>query len=584
MFNFPKHSFFYKLFYSITISLLLILTSCNNLHSDVSLTGSPKLITFRIDAADYNNISQKLSSKLLTDNKVLNNKGKVLALGPVDLSSTIYRIDPRTLQEKLQTTLHKSGNLQVTFAVDAMKDNSAAEARYKIMQLQWEKESLVDPKDLKTFGQLANIDYLLFGRVSSQQTVQGDKTEVTYTYNWKLGDCKTGLLVWTDEEEINKRGNTPSVPGWVLDRRNGEDDHYYYEIGHAKEQNTLEKARIAAMENAKELIANRNQHLLPMDETGLVHPIQGKELKVQMLPQGLYTNKTSKGFQAWIIVKHKKESYEKLLKERNKILSLSLEAEKLTREALQSSKQFQRRKYYNQAIAQLNSIKVTYPIANSNGVNTERLLFNLADLYKQVDGSCAAQDIYQSIIDRSSKSEWIDKSHAQLKQVNCGKKERAQFLLSKRFSGKKVSVLAAYRTNGKIHYWKKIDQLMIKYLNGLGSQISSASKKVGANKIIKISNANGKFNNSSDISLVVAAIGEMIQRSNKNNPNGKDFRFKGEIKTYTIDAGQLTFIDEYNGLSGWNPISESMVMEVVAIQAFNRWKKEYKRYLGTQDN
>ena len=51
------------------------------------------------------------------------------------------------------------------------------------------------------------MDYLLFGRLSSLTVASGGRVEVTYTYNWKLGDCESGLLVWADEVELTKAPN-----------------------------------------------------------------------------------------------------------------------------------------------------------------------------------------------------------------------------------------------------------------------------------------------------------------------------------------------------------------------------------------
>ncbi len=165
----------------------------------------PRAATLSVDARDYNEVARRLYDSLAQSHKV--QKGKTVSLGPVAAAfDGPYSFDARKLQEKLQVLAQRGGILQFSFAVDSMTEESPALERYRIMQLQWEKENTVRPQDLQTFGRLAAIDYLLFGRLASSTAARPGKTEVTYTYNWKMGDCETGLIVWTDETEVTKSG------------------------------------------------------------------------------------------------------------------------------------------------------------------------------------------------------------------------------------------------------------------------------------------------------------------------------------------------------------------------------------------
>ncbi len=169
----------------------------------ITVSRTPKVISLDIDPRDYNEIAKEFYESLISSRRIPN--GKVIALGPViESMDRGYRFDARLLQEKIMTVAMKNGRFNFSFAVDAIGDNNAAEARYNIMSLQFEKEYSVDPEELITFGTLSNIDYLVFGRLSTHTTNRGPTTEVTYTYSWKIGDCRTGLLVWADEVEITK--------------------------------------------------------------------------------------------------------------------------------------------------------------------------------------------------------------------------------------------------------------------------------------------------------------------------------------------------------------------------------------------
>lgn len=178
--------------------------------SPVAVVDSPQLASFDIDARDYNQIARALHDSLVRSGRVP--RGAVVALGPV-----IYRLesgmtfDHRTLGEKIQVEAMRSGLLQFQFAIDAQTKSDRSDSqvvvdeRMKVMQLRYEQSSAVDPQDLATFGRLTKIDALLFGRVSTRTATVGGFRETTYTFNWKLGECQSGLLVWTDEFEFTKR-------------------------------------------------------------------------------------------------------------------------------------------------------------------------------------------------------------------------------------------------------------------------------------------------------------------------------------------------------------------------------------------
>jgi len=159
--------------------------------------------TLGIDPRDYNRIAKQFYESLVESQRIP--KGSVLALGPVHGNlDHPYHFDARKLQEKIQVRASRSGRLDFCYAVDAMRDQDAAAARYKVMKLQFEKEHTVDSEDLRTFGRLADIDYLVFGRISSHKASKVFSREVTYTFNWKLGNCETGLIEWSDEAEFSK--------------------------------------------------------------------------------------------------------------------------------------------------------------------------------------------------------------------------------------------------------------------------------------------------------------------------------------------------------------------------------------------
>lgn len=177
--------------------------------SRVVMADSPRINTFNVDSGDYNAIAKQLYDSLTSNRRL--RQGAVVALGPViyNLEDGV-KFDHRTLGEKIQTHALKAGLLNFTFGIDAHHGSadgmgSVAKERMKIMRLSYEQSATVDQEDLMTYGQMARVDYMLFGRCTSMTAIQDGYRETTYTFNWKLGDCRTGLFVWVDEMEYTKR-------------------------------------------------------------------------------------------------------------------------------------------------------------------------------------------------------------------------------------------------------------------------------------------------------------------------------------------------------------------------------------------
>lgn len=184
------------------IGASILLTGCQQ-HPPARTADGPRAVTLGIDARDYDRIAAELFNSLMLHQGLKENA--VIALAPVAESfDGPYSFDARTFQEKLQVLAMRSGRFRFSFAVDVMDGESPAAERMRIMQLQYEKERTVDPEDLRVFGDLADIDYMIFGRVSSITSQLGRRREVTFNYSWRLGNCVNGLLEWGDEASITK--------------------------------------------------------------------------------------------------------------------------------------------------------------------------------------------------------------------------------------------------------------------------------------------------------------------------------------------------------------------------------------------
>jgi hypothetical protein len=132
-------------------------------------------------------------------------KGYVVVLGPVDTRECPYDVRVIQMQKSLQVLFNKENTLKFMTAVDAMAGGTAVQEIYKLIQFNWMKGNPIDVEELQTFGRLANVNGILFGRVSSlERRLGGRGTEITYRFVWELSNTGTGLLELSHEEKIRK--------------------------------------------------------------------------------------------------------------------------------------------------------------------------------------------------------------------------------------------------------------------------------------------------------------------------------------------------------------------------------------------
>jgi len=149
------------------------------------------VVTEEMDFKDYELAATAIAQEMF---KRRLPKGFVVALGPVETRNTPYSVDVKMLQERLAAILDQEGSLRFTSLVNAMEGNSAASEIFKTIEFNYWKDHPLDEEDVKKFGKIANVNGLLFGRVSSlERGLPKGGREVTYTFSWKFTDTRTGV-------------------------------------------------------------------------------------------------------------------------------------------------------------------------------------------------------------------------------------------------------------------------------------------------------------------------------------------------------------------------------------------------------
>jgi hypothetical protein len=133
-------------------------------------------------------------------------RGYVVALGPVDTRDCPYDVRIVQFQKSLSVLFNKEGTLRFMAALDAMTPGgTSVQEIYKLMQFNWMNRNPLDLEDLQTLGRLAQVNGILFGRVSTlERDLRGGGREITYRFVWELANTANGLLDIAHEEKIRK--------------------------------------------------------------------------------------------------------------------------------------------------------------------------------------------------------------------------------------------------------------------------------------------------------------------------------------------------------------------------------------------
>ena len=161
------------------------------------------VMTAGLDDHDYDLMAAGLAREMFQRGLP---RGYVVALGPVDTRDCPYDVRVVQFQKSLSVLFNKEGTLRFMSALDAITPGgTSAQEIYKLMQFNWLNRNPLDVEDLQTLGRLAQVNGILFGRVSAlERDLPGGGREVTYRFVWELANTASGLLDIAHEEKIRK--------------------------------------------------------------------------------------------------------------------------------------------------------------------------------------------------------------------------------------------------------------------------------------------------------------------------------------------------------------------------------------------
>ncbi|MCX2683349.1 penicillin-binding protein activator LpoB [Campylobacter sp. MIT 21-1685] len=196
--------------YLISIVAVFFLNACmQNVYTDgkASQTKQGKALTLGLDREDFEKTAEIMIQSMLSDPAFSTIQRKVVAIGRV-VNDTPQRIDTEKLTAKITQALRKSGKFILTSAVSA--GGALDSMSEQIRQLRENEE--FDQNTNAKQGSLVLPDFSLAGKIR-QDTAKLSKgtIQVEYFFLLRLTDLNTGLVLWEEEQTIDKTGSAKSV-------------------------------------------------------------------------------------------------------------------------------------------------------------------------------------------------------------------------------------------------------------------------------------------------------------------------------------------------------------------------------------
>lgn len=215
-------------------------------------------------------------------------------------------------------------------------------------------------------------------------------------------------------------------------------------------------------------------------------------------------------------------------------------------------------------------IQQTAPINRQLGL-AEQALFELAEIDRISDNSCAALTRLETITNNSQNDSYQARAQERLATLECSEEGRRQAAIRNTVEAQNIRLWCGSQTDGSLRYWAKACDKMREWVNQFGGVVVS-SKKITPEQLNNLDNF---VSQDTGLDFVIYAGGDVQARDNPSNPNGKDYRFSGDVTQSAHNPETTLMIDRFNGMTGWNPVGEAFALDLLALNLVKRFETKF---------
>lgn len=174
------------------------LVSCSSPTVKYGDPTSAKPISTDFGSNDLQQTANSMVNSMLTFPPIVEltrNRRPIIEVSKVN-NKTMQHIDTQSLTDSIRTKLLRSGKFRFT---DRSSDKQTIE------EIRAQQESgLSDQNTVTQFGQQYSAEFILVSNLSEIKQRNENVIDVYYKFTMSLKNLKTGILEWSDEQEIRK--------------------------------------------------------------------------------------------------------------------------------------------------------------------------------------------------------------------------------------------------------------------------------------------------------------------------------------------------------------------------------------------
>ena len=178
--------------------LLAVLPGCRSPEVKYGDATSAKPITTDFGSSDLQQTVNTMVNSLLTFPPIVEatkDRRPIMEVAKIN-NKTMQHIDTQSITDSIRTRLIRSGKFRFT---DRSTDKQT------IHEIKDQQESgLNDQNSAVQFGQQLSAEYLLVSNLTEIKQKNENVIDVYYKMTMNLKNLKTGILEWSDEQEIRK--------------------------------------------------------------------------------------------------------------------------------------------------------------------------------------------------------------------------------------------------------------------------------------------------------------------------------------------------------------------------------------------
>ncbi len=203
------------------------------------------------------------------------------------------------------------------------------------------------------------------------------------------------------------------------------------------------------------------------------------------------------------------------------------------------------------------------------------ILFKLGEVEELRGSSCGAKNYFQQAADARQINDRREIARKKAGSLSCSPDDMEKTLWKQFFDGRSTTLVCYFNSKSDHGEWNKACDGLNNVIGQLGANVVVRQQPLTPSQLSELKGGGipKSLGEKGKLVLGIIAMGEMKTHDN-------EYQFDGAMTTFLIDNGSdAVFKDRFQGVTGWNPMSPQMVMDVLGINVVKRWREKFSKFL-----